>query len=129
MAFHHDFDVFGATVGAVEGVGTGGADDGAALGRQTADLLAGQVHVVAFNDSAPAITEADELVAVLLDAVEDSAADDSVQAGAVAAGSKQTDLHIGSLWMFAPWGVVRAYITMTSANLVPECVLVGRSFS
>ena len=38
---------------------------------------------------------------------------------------KQTDLHIGSLWMFAPWGVVRAYITMTSANLVPECVLVG----
>ena len=93
VAFHHDFDVFGATVGAVEGVGAGGTDDGAALGCQAADLLTGQVHVVAFNDAAPAITEADELVAVLLDAVEDSAADDSVQAGAVAAGSKQTDLH------------------------------------
>ena len=93
MAFHHDFDVFGATVGAVEGVGAGGTDDGAALGCQAADLLAGQVHVVAFNDASPAIAEADEFVAVLLDTVEHGAADDSVQAGAVAAGSKQTDLH------------------------------------
>ena len=60
VTLHHDFDVFGAAVGAVEGVGTGGADDGTALGCQAADLLAGQVHVVA-------------------------------------AGSKQTDLHVGSL--------------------------------
>ena len=129
VAFHHDFDVLGATVGAVEGVGAGGTDDGAALGCQAADLLAGQVHVVAFNDASPAIAEADEFVAVLLDTVEHGAADDSVQAGAVAAGSKQTDLHIGSLLMSAHWGVVRAYITMTSAILARECVPVGRSFS
>ncbi len=45
----------------------------------SADLLAGQVHVVAFNDASPAIAEADEFVAVLLDTVEHGAADDSVQ--------------------------------------------------
>ena len=97
VTLHHDFDVFGATVGAVEGVGTGGTDDGAALGCQAADLLTGQIYVIALDDAAPTVTEADEFVTVLLDTVKHGTSNNSVQAGAVAAGSKQTDLHVGSL--------------------------------
>jgi len=62
-------------------------------------------------------------------AVENGAADASVQAGAVAAGSKQTDLH-GWLLMSAHFRCcARVYITMTSTNSARECSPVGRSFS
>ena len=97
VAFEHDLNLLGAAIGAVEGVGAGSPNNGAALAGQAAHLSAGQVHEIPFDDATPAVAEPHELVTVVLNAFEHGAADNSVKAGAVAAGGEQTDFHDGSL--------------------------------
>ena len=81
-----------------------GAEDRAALLGDAHDLRAAERHDVALDDALPAVAEADELHVVVLDALEHRAADDRVEAGAVAAARQDADLH-GSLDSLL-WGIV-----------------------
>ena len=128
VAFHHNFDVFGSAVRPVERVGARGADNSAAAGRQTAYLLPRKVHEVAFDYATPPVTKTDEFVAVLLDTVENCAADNGVETGAVASGGKQTDFHDGSLCLRV-LGVLRVGKNMVSASVVQWMRELGRPSS
>ena len=80
----------------LERVGAGRAQDGAALLGDAADHGAGDVDDVALNDAAPAVQEPHEFVAVDGDALEDGAADDGVQSGAVATAGKNSNFHVSA---------------------------------
>ena len=58
-----------------------------------ARALERQLDAVAVEHAGPAVAEADELVAVGVDALADDAADDRVEAGAVAAAGQHADAH------------------------------------
>ena len=81
-----------------ERVGARRAEDRAAARQDAAHLGDAQRHRVVLERAPPAVAEADELVAVLLDALADRAADDRVQAGAVAAAGQHADAHRSSCW-------------------------------
>ena len=88
-------DVLGAAARAVVGVGAAGAEDRTALPGQALHLMPGERHEVAVDDSAPAVADPDELQVVGGRALEHDAADDRVQAGAIAAAGQDADLHGG----------------------------------
>ncbi len=75
-------------------VGAGGAEDRAAAGQDAAHGLDLERPGQALERTAPAVAEADELVAVLLDAFADHRPDDGVQAGAVAPAGEHSDAHV-----------------------------------
>jgi hypothetical protein len=89
-------DVNGALDAAVDldEVSARGAEDGAAAWQDAADLLDAELHGQAFERALPTIAEADELVAVLLDAAADDAADYCIKAGAVSATGQDTNAHV-----------------------------------
>ena len=92
---HVGLDDLGAAA-VLERVGAGGAEDGAALLGDAADHGAGNVDDVALDDAAPAVEESHEFVAVDGDALEDGAADDGVQSGAVAAAGEDSNFHVSA---------------------------------
>ena len=77
----------------LEGIGARGAEDGAAAGQDAAHGGDVERDGVAFERTAPAVPEADELVAVLLHALADDGPDDGVEPGAVAASGQYSDPH------------------------------------
>ena len=77
----------------LERVGARGAEDGAAARQDAAHLRDAELAGRALERALPAVAEADELVAVLLDALADHGPDDGVQAGAVAAPGEHSDAH------------------------------------
>ena len=76
-----------------ERVGARGAEDGAAAGQDAAHLGHAERPAVALERAAPAVAVADELVAVVADALAHDRPDDRVQAGAVAAAGEHSDPH------------------------------------
>ena len=92
---HVGLDDLGAAA-VFERVGAGRAQDRAALLGDAADHGAGDVDDVALHHAAPAVEESHELVAVDGDALEDGAADDGVQSGAVAAAGEDSNFHVSA---------------------------------
>src|SRR5690606_39058349 len=88
-------DDLGAVGPVVEGVGAGGAQDRAADPADAAHATAGEGHPVPLDHAAPAVAIADELVLEEAIALDHRSADHRVQAGAVAAGGQDSDLHDG----------------------------------
>ena len=86
-------DVLGAAARTLVGVRAAGAEDRAADLRQALHLVPREREEVAVDDAAPAVADADELEVVGRRALEHDAADDRVQAGAVAAAGEDADLH------------------------------------
>src|ERR1700761_2944764 len=74
-------------------VGARGAKDGAAAMEDTASGLKIERHGLVVDDAAPAFHEADELVAVEVNAFAHSGANNGVEAGAVAAPGKHSNPH------------------------------------
>ena len=70
------------------------AEDRPATRQDAADLRDAELGGQALERALPAVAEAEELVAVLLDALADDAADDGVEAGAVAAAREDSDAHV-----------------------------------
>src|SRR5690606_23721402 len=77
----------------VQRVGAGGAEDGAAAGQDAADGRYAEGDGAVLQRAPPAVPEAGEGVAVLLDALADDGPDDGVEAGAVAAPGQYSDAH------------------------------------
>ena len=82
-----------SAVGALEGVCARGAQNGATLLRDALNVSAFEGHGVAVDDSAPTVTEADELFVVYLSAFEYYTANYGVEAGAVATAGQDSNLH------------------------------------
>ena len=93
-------DVLGAAAGALVGVGAAGSQDRAADLRQALHVVAREGKEVAVDDPAPSVTDADEIEPIRRRALEDHAADDRVQTGAVAAAGEDADSHVPSLLVF-----------------------------
>src|SRR5207249_2615770 len=72
------------------GIRARGAEDGAAAVEDPARGLVREVDRIARHDAGPAVAEADELVVVGVEALADHSADDSVEAGAVAAAGEES---------------------------------------
>ena len=70
-----------------------GAKDGAAALEDAAGGLEVERHRFVVDDAAPAFHEADELIAVVVDAFAHNGANDGVQAGAVSASGKHSNPH------------------------------------
>ena len=71
--------------------------DGAALQLNAIGVFEGQRDEVVVEHTAPAVEEADELVAVGLNSLSHSGVDHRIQAGAVAAAGQQSNSHRESL--------------------------------
>ena len=80
----------------VEGVGPRRTEDRPAARQDSPDRLYVKGNRVPFQRTVPAVTEADELISVLLYALADHGTDDSVQAGAVAATGEDSHSHGGN---------------------------------
>ena len=78
---------------ALERVGPRGAEDRAAAGQDPARDVVGQRLAVAVQRAAPAVAEAEDLVAVVQRGLAHDRADDRVEAGAVAATGEDADAH------------------------------------
>ena len=76
-----------------ERVGPGRAEDRAAARQDAADRLHVEDHGVALERAPPAVTEPDELKAVLSRAGPHDRADHCIQAGAVTASGQDPDSH------------------------------------
>jgi hypothetical protein len=85
-------DLHAAAV-ALERVGARGAEDRAAAGQDAGGGLDGQLARVALERTAPAISEAHDLVAVDVDPPAHDRADRRVQAGTVATPCEHTHAH------------------------------------
>ena len=92
---HVALDDLGAAA-VFERVGPRRSEDGAALLGDAADHGAGNVNHIALDDAAPAVEESYEFVAVDGDPLEDGAADDGVQSGAVAAAGENSNFHVSA---------------------------------
>ena len=91
-------DVLRAAPGPLVGVGATRAEDGAADLGQSLHLVPCEREEVAVDDATPAVADADELDVVVRGALEDDAADDRIESGAVSAAGEDTDLHVEILW-------------------------------
>ena len=80
-------------VGLLGGIGARSAQNGAAARQDAADGRQVEHHGHIVNDSAPAFEKPHELVVVMNDALADDGADDGVEARAIAAAGKHSDLH------------------------------------
>ena len=78
-------------------VGARGVKDGAALQLNAVDGFEGERDEVVVEHAAPAVQEADELVAVVVDSLFHGRIDHSIQSGAVAAAGQQSNSHRKSL--------------------------------
>ena len=108
-------DVLGSPALALVGVGAAGAQDGAADLRQALHLVSGQRHEVTVDQATPSISDADELQVVRGGALEHDAADDRVEAGAVAAARQDADLHAGAFRRSGDGGKRRRCLRSTLA--------------
>ena len=81
----------------LERVGARGLQDRAAARQDAADLVDAERGGQVLQRPAPAVEEADELEAVLPDALADDGPDDGVQAGAVAAAGQHSHAHASRL--------------------------------
>ncbi len=68
-------------------------EDRAADLGEALDLVPGEGEEVAVHDAPPPVADADELEVVRGGALQDDAADDRVQSGAIAAAGQDADLH------------------------------------
>ncbi|GDY42122.1 hypothetical protein SANT12839_030040 [Streptomyces antimycoticus] len=78
---------------ALEGVGAGGAEDGAAARQDAAHRADVEGNGVVLERASPAVPEADEVIAVFLYALAHDGADDRVEPGAVTATGQHSDPH------------------------------------
>lgn len=86
---------------------TGRAQDRAAQGQDSADRVEGQRAVVTVQQAAPAVFEADDLVAVIGDTAVDDGSDHGIEAGAVTATGQHAYTHRSRL-QIRPGGRRRA---------------------
>ncbi len=93
-------DVLGSAARSLIGVGATRAEDRAADLRQTLHVVAREREEVPVDDATPSVTDADEVESVCRRALEDHAADDRVQTGAIAAAGEDADSHVPSLLVF-----------------------------
>ena len=93
VAVHRLGDVLSASARTLVGVRATGAEDRAPDLGQALDLVTREREEVGVHDAPPAVTDADELKIVSGGALEHDAADDGVQARAVAAAGQDSDLH------------------------------------
>ena len=80
---------------ALERVGPGGAEDGAAAGEDPARGLDRQLEVLVLERPTPAVVKPDERVAVLVDALANDRPDGGVEPRAVASAGQDPDAHAG----------------------------------
>ena len=92
LAFERCADRFGTALVGV-GVRAGGAEDGAPEGEDVVAALGAEGHDIVFHDARPAVTEADDLVAVLALTLGGDGANDRVQPGAVASTGQDSHTH------------------------------------
>ena len=86
------------------GVGARGAKNRPAAGQDTGDGIQIQRHALVFEHTAPSFEKADELVFVMEDALANHRADDSIEAGAIAAASEDANLHAPMILAAQPSG-------------------------
>ena len=93
VRIQHLLDVLRAALVTLVRVGPGRAQNGAALLGQTANVVPGERVNVPFDQSAPAVVDANEFVVVVNDTLQNGAANHGVQSGAVATTGEQSNSH------------------------------------
>ena len=92
-------------------------------GQDPAHLLDAELAGEALERALPAVAEADELEAVLLDALADDGADDGVEPGAVAASGEDSDSHaISRAWAWGGRADWNDPCNRNAATVHPACL-------